>query len=490
MSPSLVVHRSGPEVTIGLAAVALGAFLGRSDGSTPARLVLATLVTAAVTIAFLARPSASTRRRGADSGGFLFVLLLGVLVLATVNPRTEDISRYDQLVAAAVAVTSLVVVVRVTMDKRAKPVAVVLLLGYASLVLLNAVVAWLFAVEGASWARQAFVVSAMPLAAVGAWLLPAPRARLLIVMVAALCAGITVYYLTLFQGAESLYDIRSSHKAAFFRTGGTFASAIVATLAFPFVLARTRWRPAFVVLFALGLAGVGASFARTFWVTTPAALLVTAAALRGQRFGRRALLGLTVVVAASLAVQGTGPGRQYAGLVRERITQRDLSGSFRAEEARGLLGTMAAEPTTILLGAGLGNTFSFHSTDPYAIGGIGTVTRDYSHNWYLEVLWTTGISGLALIVLLIATVARTLLRALRRSDRDSGTDGWAPLLAAGLLGTLTNFALAAFTYHPFGMLLWNLVLGSLFGVACSHAAGTDTGSRATAPEAAGTGAAP
>ncbi|HWC10872.1 MAG TPA: O-antigen ligase family protein [Acidimicrobiales bacterium] len=465
-----------------LGALGLGAVLGRSNGSGATRLALAMLLTGAVAIALLRRDTASPHRSFPGSGGFLFVLLLGVLVLATGKPGTEDISGYEQLVAAAVAMTFLVVVVRMTMDRSEKPLAVVLLLAYAWLILLNAVVAWLFAVDGVSWARQAFVVSAMPLAAIGAWLLPRPRTRLLVGMVVALCAGITLYYLVLLEGAESLYEIRSSYKAAFFRTGGTFAAAIITTLTFPFVLTRTRWRLAYLVVFAVGLAGVGASFARTFWVTTPAAFLVAAAALRGERFGRRALLGLTALVAVLLLVQGTGPGREYSGLARERITQRNLSGSFRAEEAQGLLRTMVAEPTTLALGAGLGNTFTFHSTDPYAVGGIGTVTRDYSHNWYLEVLWTTGIAGLAVIALFLATVMRALLGVLRRSHEDRQSDAWDTLLSAGLLGTFTNFALAAFTYHPFGMLLWNLVLGALFGVACSHAAG---GERRPQPAAVG-----
>ncbi len=458
-------------LAVGAVAVLVGTAIGGTDRRIDALLALVVVVSTVGALLVLRKDHRATADAQVPRGGFLFLLLLSVLLLATANPRTEDISRYDQIVAAGVGITALVVVALLASDRRTRPPVLNLLLAYVVLIGVNSVVAWLFSVDGGSWARRAFVAFSMPLAAMAVWLLPGARQlHRLIVVVLGLCAGVTVYYLILFGAGGSLLQIRTVYKGAFFQTGGTYAAAILATLAFPFLLAPGRWRLVFAALFALGVAGVAGTFARTFWVTTPAAMAVSVGALRGQRLGRRALFGLVAVLMVSILVQGTGQGGQYAELARERLTQRDLSGTFRVEEASGLLQAMATDPTTWMLGAGFGNRFSFHSTDPYAIGGVGVVARNYSHNWYLEVLWSTGLLGLTVIVLFIVSLFTMLLRVLRFPNGDPHGQGRNRLLVAGLLGTFANFVLAAVTNHPIGILLWNLVLGFLVGAACSIAA--------------------
>ena len=467
-----------------LGALTLGTAIGTSSTATGLRLVLGLsgggTVLAGLSMAPTRRPEGG--KTVGRAGRVLFGLLLAVLVLATLNPRTKDISRYDQLVALAVSFTFVLVVARLVVSTEKVPLAIGLLLAYLAVIALNGAVARLFSVDGAAWARRAFVASSMPLAAAGAWLAGgAHRARRLVWAVVALCAGIAVYYLTLFHPGDSLLQVRGAYKGAFFQTGGTYSAAIVATVTFPFLLARTRWRLILGPLFLLGLAGVAVTFARTFWVTTPAALALSVAALKGHRLGRRVGLGLATVLVVSLLIQGTGPGSRYAALAGERLTQRNMSGTFRVEEAGGLLHAMRADPTTLVLGAGLGNTFSFHSTDPYAIGGVGVTTRDYSHNWYLEVLWTLGVVGLVVVVAFLASVCRMLLVALRRAPSAGEPEPWDRFLCAGLLGTFVNFTLAAVTYHPFGILLWNLVLGLLAGAACSLAGPVRAPAHAPAP---------
>lgn len=434
----------------------------------PVWLILAAIAFTCAVVAWLRRANANavTNERGPHST-LLLGLLMASLAVATVNPRTEDVSPSDQLVALVLLTTACVIIVPLMLGKVRLSRSLTPMVLYAAVIVANFLVAMVYDVPIHWWLRRAIVAFALPTFALGAWRLKTHRqVRLLLCLLLMFCAGMALYTVSLWRPGQSLLLARAELRDSFMQTGGTFASAITVTLSLPFALRPGRWRRACVLTLAAGLGGLALSFARTFWLTTPVALVAEAAALRGQRLGRRALLLFLGIGVLSLALQGWSTAADYRMLVVERIAQRDFSATFRVEEASGLFHEMASDPTKLVLGAGFGNRYAFHSSDRFAVGGVGTVERDYSHAWYLEVLWTTGLVGLSVTLWFLVGLLVRLVRSVRQRGGRHGLVGSDRLFAAGLLGTVINLVLASFTYHPFGMLLWNVVFGALFGAAC------------------------
>ncbi len=436
-------------------ATAVGFAVARIAISPTVPLVTMGFAAAGLTVAVVALS-------GRSPSLYLFAVAASIVVaLALSASNNADLQR---LSVALTATTALVPLATLLMRGERPRTPIRRFLIYGAVVVVNVAIALAFHTPLSAWSRRAFVAAAFPAFVVGAATLRPSQARRLFLGVSVLLALIALYYLTLYSPTVSYDALRSEYKDATFNiTGGTYAGAAIVSLSFPGMLRRTMDRYCWAAAFVVGVAAVLLGFSRTFWATTPIALALTLAVARGARFTRRVILGVLAVIALATLVHGPGSGH-VASLVRDRIEASNLSGTFRLEEATGLLRSMARDPATIPLGAGFGRNFSLVSTNPFAVGGVGVLERDYSHCWYLEVLWRTGAVGLSLLIIALISVIRTLVRAARVAT------GFSRTVTLGVFCLVSNFAIAAATYHPFGVLQWNLILGSLVGVglACSY----------------------
>jgi hypothetical protein len=128
------------------------------------------------------------------------------------------------------------------------------------------------------------------------------------------------------------------------------------------------------------------------------------------------------------------------------------SGTQRVLESQAVWSAMRADPKTFVLGAGTGAAYAFAAG---TTGGdlSGTDTRDFSHDWYLELLWRTGVVGLA--AWLCAIVSWLLFTG---RGRDPHT--------LGCFAAVLAISLGAFTYQPFGDVGWDAMTGLLLGLGC------------------------
>jgi O-antigen ligase len=392
----------------------------------------------------------AARRRGRQRLGALFPLLVAVLILVFSDRRSADVTTGKFYIAAAVISVLVIIVYAVILRSPGIPRPLLWLALFTFVCLVNFPVAIMQGVPAIEWERHALPVICLPGFAYGAYLLNARAARFMYWVIAAVCGVITFYYLAFWLGSQSFAVLREEYNLAFWTgTGQTFAAVIAACLLYPFATRSARRWPA--AGFVIAAAGVAASFARTFWAMAPAALVVTTILMARRGMIKASRLVLLAFLASVLAVAAGG---MLLATLTARVDSAGLSGTQRVYEQQAILATMRSQPWTFVLGAGAGARYMETAVDTTSLSdGLGTDTRDFSHDWYLQLLWTVGILGL------VAWVA-ALLSWLRLTTRSTSP------YAVGCFAAVLAISLGALTYQPFGDLGWDVLIGLLLGTGC------------------------
>jgi hypothetical protein len=201
-----------------------------------------------------------------------------------------------------------------------------------------------------------------------------------------------------------------------------------------------------------------------------AALVVgMAVAVGAAHLGSRLLgLGLAAAVLAACAVLAVG-GRTADTAVRLADTRLTIASPDRAAEARAALQLAAERPLT---GTGPGRAVLTWVQDNRR------VTSRYVHNEYLQVLAELGFVGLALLVVLLASLARTVRRG--RFHAPS-TAVWAGA-AAGLAALATHSALDFLWHLPAIPLAGAALAGLVLPTTLDQEGGTPPPNRPTEKE--------
>jgi O-antigen ligase len=390
-----------------------------------------------------------TRRPKTARLGLLFWAFAAILILVFSNRRSPDVTTGKFYEAAAVIAVLMLIACNALRLRGRLPPPLLWLGAFVLICVLNFPVTLVQGVPLVEWEREALPMLCLPGFAFGAYLLNARAARALYWVIAAVCGVITVYYLAFWLHNTSYTALRAAYNLGFWTgSGQTFASVIAACILFPFATrAGRRWS---AMAFVVALASVAASFARTFWLVAPIALLVTGmlAAKRGVLETRRLILLaiLTAVLAAAV-------GGVLFSVLTVRTGAGQQSGTERVLESQAIWSAMRADPMTFALGAGTGSAFQFASGGAASIGGdiAGTDNRDFSHDWYLELLWRTGVIGLAVW-------AGALVAWLRFTWRGRSPH------AVGCFAAVLAVSLGAFTYQPFSDLGWDVLTGLVLGL--------------------------
>jgi O-antigen ligase len=234
-------------------------------------------------------------------------------------------------------------------------------------------------------------------------------------------------------------------------------TAVVAGLT-GFLLARSARAMAAWVLLALpGVAALAVSQTRGYWLATALAAGSVVVMARGRRV--RALWFAAIVVALVVAVGVAVLGGKFVGVVTsmaERLSTissplRSLSVRERVAETSAVLALIPGSP---IIGHGLGAEVSYMSPVAHRV-----LTRTYTHNAYLYMLYKLGIVGLG-------AFAVFYVRALRRvwqSVREAG-DGAARIAMTAGLALLLAFLPLSLTspqyYDKSSALIIALILGA------------------------------
>jgi hypothetical protein len=392
----------------------------------------------------------------------LFAVSVAIVLLVTILNQA-DVRAANGVVAGLTISAMLAVGIRYSMKGKHPPLPVPLVwsIVYIFVVLLNAPIAAIDGVPMAKWLRIAFVELSMPVFALGVFRMTSlVHLRRLYWMTVWMMAGITSYYLTFWTPTSTVYDLETSYKTSLLDVAtGRYASVLLVTLIFPFLFQRRTSRLLYSALFLLGLAGIVVTVGRTYWAVAPPVLVAVMVLFGWQRVRRVALpamlaCGLTLMI-------GTVLLQSASSLITYRLHAPSLSGTYRLEESTGLLASMKRSPSSFALGAGIGNSYQVYSSNRFVVGGLGLISRDFSHDYYLGVLWRTGILGLTAAIAIMAS----LVVGLRRSIQLLLGASDLAYYAAGMFSAFLTFGISAVVQHPFGTVMWGVVFGILTGFA-------------------------
>ena len=411
----------------------------------------------------------------------LFVAVLAVVGLAAGQQRSAELGAYKFVAGgAAVLVGVWGILYAVRAGKLPRPLFYMTLM--VMLIAVNLPIALILDVSLVDWLHRALIEWAMYFVAISTYF--GTRGRRGAVQTAyfiALVIGVIIvgyYFLELRSVRHAdMREITKVETEGFWQGISIGADGVLLiSLSFPFVVGGQQisgWlRAAFSALFCLGVAVLVSSFSRTMWGTTALTLsgfLVYSRSRGAAHAGPRlkyllvaGLMGISFLVIFASTV-GRGQMAWVSKGAAMRLSFQDRSGEKRIVEAEALLGTMAGQPLTFVTGMGFGNSYTVATLDT---GGI--MKRTFSHNRWLYLLFTGGLAVLVVGFTSTLSVLSMIFAALSHQPSGGG-DPFAVgrTMLAGIGCLLMIFLLASFTQHPIGILVWNVIVGLLFGTACS-----------------------
>ena len=222
-----------------------------------------------------------------------------------------------------------------------------------------------------------------------------------------------IWYYSHFQEAITGNDFQLLRRGAYAQFFGFPASILAICF---YLYSKTKKEKIFygiLILFFLLLLGL--SFTRGLWLGFGISLLVLLIGFKGLRAGVARVLASFLLFLG--AILGGAFFFQRGSVIHlfhwislrlfSSFTLRfDLSLLDRFAEWKSLWALSWQRP---FLGHGIGRGFTFYSVNPWSWveeGGIGWVTIRYSHNLYLYLLYTTGMVGLFLFMMLIFNVIK------------------------------------------------------------------------------------
>ena len=251
--------------------------------------------------------------------------------------------------------------------------------------------------------------------------------------------------------------------------GGNYFSAFAVTLALPLLLTAAGrrilpWAVSAVIL-AIGMVGLAISFTRTYWLATAASTATLIVLLAWERRGefRRLLAAAPLVLVAAAAVLVAAPGK-LLHFGAQRLSSLEHIGGVgslqeRLRESATVLAGMLQDPLGSLVGKGFAARFDYEWVNPVTGVVQGGLHLQYMHDYYVYLLFSTGVVGLVLFLSVWYSAFRALARRIGRDD---------PARAVVRLAALTagvNLLITSVAAPPLMEYEWTAAFGLLLGVA-------------------------
>ncbi len=343
-------------------------------------------------------------------------------------------------------------------------------LAFGSWCLVNSVIAVANGIGPGLWLRFAFPALLFPTFLILGWgqfQNAATRRGLFVAL--ALVGAIVVVLSLLGLRSITLADVRDLQFLR--RFAGDYFAAFTAAAALPLALTndgrRLLWWPVGIAILAIGTVGLALSFTRTYWIATGVSTLVLIALLFRHRprdasavVARLAAVFLIAIVLLSPLV----PENVFGFLAARFADVARITGvtslQERFQESFAVLDAALTNPLSVLLGNGFGAAFAYEYVNPVTGVVEGAQTLQYVHNYYVYILFVTGLVGVTLYLGLWVTILRTLWRGLARDAAKSG-----PLVVVRI-ATITlavNFLVSSVATPHFMNFDWAIAFGLLIG---------------------------
>ena len=402
-----------------------------------------------------------------------FVLLsLLVVVLLALQRGDPYLTPFEILIGGILTIICILGIMKFFTINASLPRPLFYLLTFAFWAVLNVVLAIAWGVELEWWLRRFFPVFFFPMMALISFIEFRTLRTICTIYMSLMLIGAIVILINLlelrFVNIGEIIDLQLLRQY-----GGGYFGAFSLSLALPLLFMRRHyssfWKILIWLVVIISILGLILSFTRTFWISTIISLFFMAyliAKVKQQNYVR--LLGrIAVVGAISMIVFMLLAPITVRSFVISRVTGipaafLGLSFQDRVYEAKGIFHTMLENPLTFATGSGLGAKFTFYSVNPFSWGGIGWMSIDFSHNYYLYLLFTTGIIGLSLFlavwIKLFSSIKNSFIRTRNIIEFDK-------FLLIGIATVIVNLLVASLTASPLISIKWAVYFGLLVGLA-------------------------
>jgi hypothetical protein len=402
----------------------------------------------------------------------LFIVGVFTLLLSLGEKEGHSITVYEQIYGSLVIVVFALSLIKFLINKNVEiPRTMLYWILFGCLAIVNVILAIFNGVTVIWWFRRFFPVFVLLTFALFSFVELKSIRRIFAMYIILVIAGLFKVIVSLIGLTSiNLSTISSFQKIRGF--SGGYYTIFTLSLIFPFLFIRNvrcLWKTLIYLSFTIALVGLFLSFTRTYWISSVIGLLFAFYLLSRIR-ERKNLFNVTfqcIFIAIIIILVGI---IIYRPLVIDLFARANLSSGLhslsfqdRLSEIKGIIHTISNNPLTILSGNGFGAKFTFYSVNPFSWGQFGWMSNDYSHNYYMYLLFDTGILGLSLFlagwISLIIRIRKVLI-IYRNTSKWIGK-----YLLIGIVTAIVSLLVASLTSSPLAHFIWANYFGILIGSA-------------------------
>ena len=419
----------------------------------------------------------------------LILLVLLATAFSLLHEESPELTSFEILTGGILSIIYIWGAIKFLILGIKPPKALFYLLIFGLWAVLNVGLAVANGVELEWWFRRFFAAFSLPMIALVSFVEFRTFQRIRAMYVVLMLMGVIIVLVSLSE--LRFITINAITNLQYLRRyGGGYFSTFSLCLALPLLFHRPRFsslqRLGLWLVVVISSLGLILSFTRTYWISTGVSLLFMVYLLGKDRRWHctRLLWRIAIIGGLGMAVLTMLVPPYIRSFVVSRVTGipaafSGLSFQDRVYEAKGLFHTMLENPLTFGTGNGFGAKFTFYSVNPFSWGGVGWMSIDYSHNYYLYLLFTTGIIGLSLFlatwVKLFSSIRNFLIQT--KNTAESGK-----FFLIGIATTVLNLLIASLTGPPLVSFTWALYFGLLVGLALNLRHLPEKASQSPSPE--------
>jgi len=402
----------------------------------------------------------------------LILLILLALFLSLLQKQSSGISSLEILVGGVLVLIYILGMTKFFATDVKLPRPLFYLLGFGLWATFSVVLAMGNGVTLEWWFRLFFPALSLSMIALVSFIEINSWRRIRAMYLSLMIAGVIMVLISL-SGMHSININAIANLQLMRRYGGGYFSAFSLCLALPLLFQYRRsaslqrlWIWLAVAISTLGLA---ISFTRTYWISTAVSLLFMLYLLRKARRQSYSRLLWRMLIIGGLGIAvfiAVAPSKISSYVLSRLETATTVSSSFsfqeRVYETKGLLHTMLGNPLSFGIGNGFGAKFTYYSVSPSTMGGVGWRSKSYSHNWYVYLLFTTGLVGLSLILAAWANLLLSIKKSLVQSGNIAESSKY---LLVGIATATINLLIASLMAPPLMSFKWAIYFGVLVGLA-------------------------
>jgi hypothetical protein len=401
------------------------------------------------------------------------IVLFIAFLIAIFQERTGQSTPLQIVLAVVIAILCIVALAMIVTRKL--PRLIWLWALFALIVAFNVFIAWEDGLDLFVWAKFTLPVLAWPAAAIVTYCALKTRKDALQMYwwtVAAIAVPSTMFFIAVFLNIPKVIaagNLEVFRELTMWGQGIGGTGFLLVLLAVPFIKKAYAFALVLMGAFAIILSSVRSIWIGLLIVMVIALLITHRARVKSpsndylRSINRQLTVGaialvLVLAVLFSFFSPAVEPIVTRARSLLETRVVGDLSFQDRIEESRAIFDNIKTRPVNMMLGAGAGAYFFFIPTRKNYVDQ--SAYNNYSHNFYVHLLWNYGIIALALFLIGLIQVVRRSYGLLRSDDRQV----LGPAL--GIIFTFIGTAIVANVSSFYDSPLWYIAFGTLTGIAC------------------------